>query len=202
MKSSSSKEGAEAAASSASAAARESAVAAKSAAGAASSAPTEAAKNDTSDAGAAVAAASASPGAAAQPLAIAKPGGGGGVKPPTGKPGTSEQKTTEKEKKESKPAEPAAPSGAGSFNKDAAVAALSVAASQATVCKRPEGPWGSGRAVVTFASSGRVTTANFTGDPFGGTAVGGCVASVFRRAKIPPFSGDPVTVSKSFTIAP
>jgi hypothetical protein len=36
--------------------------------------------------------------------------------------------------------------------------------------------------------------------PFGGTPVGGCVAKLFRAAKVPPFTGDPVTVSKSFTI--
>jgi hypothetical protein len=77
-----------------------------------------------------------------------------------------------------------------------------VAASQSTVCKRPEGPWGSGKALVTFAPSGRATTANVTGSSFGGTPVGGCVANIFRRAKIPPFTGDPVTVSKSFTISP
>lgn len=107
------------------------------------------------------------------------------------------------EKKEPKPtAEPAAAAGAGPFNKDAAIAQLSVAASQATVCKRPEGPWGTGKAVITFAPSGRVTTANVAGDPFGGTPVGGCVANVFRRAKIPAFTGEPVTVSKGFTIAP
>ncbi len=104
--------------------------------------------------------------------------------------------------KESKPAEASFPAAAGGFSKDAAVAALSVAASQATVCKRPEGPWGSGKALVTFAPSGRVTTANVTGPPFSGTPVGGCVASVFRRARIPSFSGDSVTVSKSFSISP
>jgi hypothetical protein len=30
--------------------------------------------------------------------------------------------------------------------------------------------------------------------------VGGCVASLFRKAKVPPFSGSPVTVSKGFSI--
>jgi predicted Zn finger-like uncharacterized protein len=114
---------------------------------------------------------------------------------------TGESKTPER-KPESKATEASSPAGSGAFSKDAAVAALSVAASQATVCKRPEGPWGSGKALVTFAPSGRVTTANIAGAPFGGTPVGGCVASVFRRAKIPPFGGDPVTVSKSFSISP
>jgi len=115
---------------------------------------------------------------------------GGGTKEPT-KP---------EKKPETKP-EPS-PAAAGGFSKDAAVAALSVAASQATVCKKPEGPWGTGKCLVTFAPSGRVTSANVTGAPFAGTPVGGCVSSVFRRAKIPAFNGDPVTVSKSFTIAP
>jgi hypothetical protein len=38
------------------------------------------------------------------------------------------------------------------------------------------------------------------GPPFSGTAVGGCVASAFKRAKVPAFSGNAVTVSKSFAI--
>jgi predicted Zn finger-like uncharacterized protein len=127
------------------------------------------------------------------PEKVGKVGGGSVARGPSEKP---------EKKPESKPAEPSGPAISGTFSKDAAVAALSVAASQATVCKKPEGPWGSGKALVTFAPSGRVTTANVTGAPFGGTPVGGCVANVFRRAKIPAFSGDAVTVSKSFTISP
>ena len=92
----------------------------------------------------------------------------------------SESKEKEKTK-ESKPSEASFAAASGGFSKDAAVAALSVAASQATVCKRPEGPWGSGKALVTFAPSGRVTTANVTGSPFGGTPVGGCVRNVLAR---------------------
>ena len=88
----------------------------------------------------------------------------------------------------------------GSFNKQAAIAALGAAAAQAAACKKPDGPTGTGRATVTFATSGRVTSANVSGGGFGGTAVGGCVASIFRRASVPPFSGGTVTVSKSFTI--
>ncbi|MEB2310525.1 MAG: zinc-ribbon domain-containing protein [Sorangiineae bacterium] len=91
-------------------------------------------------------------------------------------------------------------SGLASFDKGAAISALSSAASAATGCKRPDGPTGTGRAVVTFAPSGRVTSANVSGGEFGGSSVGGCVASVFRRAHVPPFSGNSVTVSKSFTI--
>ena len=88
----------------------------------------------------------------------------------------------------------------GAARKQAAIASLGAAAAQAAACKQPGGPTGSGRATVTFAPSGRVTSANVSGGGFGGTAVGGCVASIFRRASVPPFSGGTVTVSKSFTI--
>ena len=108
------------------------------------------------------------------------------------------------DKKDDKPkpaAKPAADtSGAPPFSKSAAVSALSSAAANAASCKIPGGPTGSGKAIVTFAPSGRVTTANVVGGKFGGTSVGGCVASRFRGARVPAFSGGPVTVSKSFTI--
>ena len=93
-------------------------------------------------------------------------------------------------------------SGVASFNKGAAIAALGGAAAQASGCKRPGGPTGSGKAVVTFAPSGRVTSANVSGGEFPGTSVGSCVAGVFRRAQVPAFSGNAVTVSKGFSISP
>lgn len=182
---------------------------------AAPSAPVAKVDSPAANAGAAASAttdsaatASASTPAAAAPAATAKAGAvaaavhaGNTGATTSGTKSTPEAKPAEK--KETKPtAEPAPAAGAGPFNKEAAIAQLSVAASQATVCKRPEGPWGTGKAVITFAPSGRVTTANVAGDPFGGTPVGGCVANVFRRAKIPAFTGEPVTVSKGFTIAP
>ncbi|HEY3498064.1 MAG TPA: zinc-ribbon domain-containing protein [Polyangiaceae bacterium] len=94
------------------------------------------------------------------------------------------------------------PSSAGTapFSVSAAQVALTQAASNAAGCGKPGGPTGSGKATVTFATSGRVTTANVGTPPFAGTPVGGCVAGVFRKAKVPPFSGNPVTVSKSFSI--
>lgn len=86
------------------------------------------------------------------------------------------------------------------FNRGAAVSALSSAASQSASCKKIGGPTGSGKVQVKFAPSGRVTSATVTGAPFAGTSVGGCVASVFRRSKVPAFSGSAITVSKSFSI--
>ena len=77
--------------------------------------------------------------------------------------------------------------------------ALNSAAANLASCKQEGGPTGSGRAAVTFAPSGRATNAIISGD-FAGTAVGGCVARLFRQARVAPFSGDPVTVAKSFSI--
>lgn len=91
-------------------------------------------------------------------------------------------------------------SNAPPFNTDAAKAALSTAASNAAACKSSDGPTGSGKVQVTFAPSGRVTTATVVSGPFGGTSVGGCVARAFRQARVPAFSGDSQTVSKSFSI--
>jgi predicted Zn finger-like uncharacterized protein len=101
-----------------------------------------------------------------------------------------------------KPEEPAAagPSTAPPFSKASAISALGGAAGSAGACKKAGGPTGVGKVQVTFAPSGRVTSATVMGPPFAGTAVGGCVAGAFRRAKVPAFSGNPVTVSKSFAI--
>jgi predicted Zn finger-like uncharacterized protein len=110
--------------------------------------------------------------------------------------GTAKKDEKKEEKKDAAPA-------AGSdqpFSKASAVSALGAAAGSAGSCKKLGGPTGPGKVTVTFANSGRVTTANVTGAPYAGTSVGGCVASLFRKAKVPPFSGSPVTVSKGFSI--
>ncbi|WP_438006319.1 zinc-ribbon domain-containing protein [Sorangium sp. So ce321] len=98
-----------------------------------------------------------------------------------------------------KPAE-AAPAGGAEFNRGAASSALGAAASSAKSCKKAGGPTGTGKVKVTFAPSGNVTSAEVQGAPFAGTSVGGCVARLFRGARVPAFGGGPVSVSKSFTI--
>jgi hypothetical protein len=99
-----------------------------------------------------------------------------------------------------KPAATAAPAPAGEeFNQSAARSALSAAASRAAGCKG-DGPAGSASVSVTFASSGRVTSAKVDGGPFAGTPTGGCIASAFRSASVPPFSGSPITVRKTVNI--
>jgi len=124
----------------------------------------------------------------------AKPGAAAGAAKPAG--GAT---TAKKEDKKDEPA-PAPAGGDQPFSKAAAVSALTAAANSAGSCKKLGGPTGSGKVAITFANSGRVTTANVSGPPFAGTSVGGCVASIFRKAKVPAFSGNPVTVSKGFTI--
>jgi hypothetical protein len=96
----------------------------------------------------------------------------------------------------------AADPGAGGrdFNKGAATTALSAAANSAKGCKQAGGPTGSASVRVVFAPSGNVTSANVQGPPFAGTPVGGCIASAFRGAHVPPFDGSPVAVSKTVNI--
>ena len=95
---------------------------------------------------------------------------------------------------------PTAAPGGGEFDKAAANAALSGAMGQAAACKKEGDPSGKAQVSVTFAPSGTVTIANVNGPPFAGTATGGCIAKAFRSASVPPFSGDPMTVSKTVNI--
>ena len=133
------------------------------------------------------------------PGPVAGTGGGGIPKP--GNTGTAPAATTAAPvatptaTAEAPPAE-----GGKEFNRGAASSALGAAAGAAKSCKTPDGPTGTGKVKVTFAPSGNVTSAQVQGPPFAGTSVGGCVAGVFRGARVSPFDGSPVSVTKSFTI--
>jgi hypothetical protein len=94
----------------------------------------------------------------------------------------------------------AAPAEGPPFDKEAAAQALGAAATAAQAqCASQEGPHGSGKVTVTFVNSGRATNALVSGD-FAGSALGGCVARVFRTAKVPAFGGDSVRVTKGVQI--
>jgi hypothetical protein len=120
--------------------------------------------------------------------------------PPKGKAALAKEKRASK-KASAKPAlgsiTPKA--AASSFDKTAAKSALNAAASQSAGC-RQGGSAGKGKIVLTFAPSGKVTSASIAEGPFSGTAAGKCALRHFRAARVPAFSGTPVTVSKSFTI--
>ena len=99
------------------------------------------------------------------------------------------------------PAPPPPPvEGGPAFDRGAASAALAAAAGDASGCRKEGDPSGTARVTVTFAPSGRVTSANVNGPPFAGTPTGGCIAMKFRKATVPPFEGDPQPVSKTVTI--
>ncbi len=85
------------------------------------------------------------------------------------------------------------------MSRGAALSALAAAASRATACSNPDGPSGSARAMVTFSPDGPVTDVSLPA-PFAGTPVGSCVASAFRSAHVPPFSGGSVTLPQSFRV--
>ncbi len=96
-------------------------------------------------------------------------------------------------------AAPTAPAaGAGEFNKGAATAALSGAAGAAKGCKKDQ----SGKAVVkvTFAPSGRATSAQVVGGDLQGTPAAGCIVGAFKGLSVPPFDGSPVSVQKTVSL--
>ncbi|MCA9629830.1 MAG: hypothetical protein KC766_19295, partial [Myxococcales bacterium] len=116
-------------------------------------------------------------------------------KPEATKPEEPAEKPTEKPSEPTPPAE-----AAGPFDVGAARAALASAAAAAGSCRKEGDPSGMAHVTITFAPSGRATSANISGPPFAGTATGGCIAATMRRAKVPPFSGGYKTVSKTVVI--
>ena len=101
-----------------------------------------------------------------------------------------------------KPTKATAAAGSAPFAKETAQAMLGIAASQAPACKKPGGPTGTGKAIVTFDTDGSVVITNIVGEGFSGTPTGQCLAALFRRIRVPPFAGDRATATKVFTIPP
>jgi hypothetical protein len=86
------------------------------------------------------------------------------------------------------------------FDSAAATAALSGAATAATGCRKDGDPAGVASVIVRFAPSGRATSAIVESGPFAGTVTGGCIATTFRKARVPPFTGDYVSVKKTISL--
>jgi hypothetical protein len=105
---------------------------------------------------------------------------------------------------------PVAPSGvlpalppkeeAPPFDSQAATAALSEAAATASSCRKDGDPAGNATVIVRYAPSGRATSAVVESGPFAGTVSGGCIATTFRKTRVPPFSGDYVSVKKTISL--
>jgi outer membrane biosynthesis protein TonB len=117
------------------------------------------------------------------------------AEPETPAKGKKKKSASSKRAASSKPAAPT--SAKAPFDTGAARAALNTAASRAAGCK---GTSGTGKIQVTFATSGRVSSAQIVSGPFGGTASGNCALRHFKAAKVPAFTGNPTTVAKSFKI--
>jgi hypothetical protein len=84
---------------------------------------------------------------------------------------------------------------------DRAAAAAAVAASAASAATCGNGTRGATRVAITFAPSGRATTAVLEGaSPFLGNPAGSCIAQRMRTAQVPPFEGPFVTVRSTVTI--
>lgn len=88
--------------------------------------------------------------------------------------------------------------GAGTAPFDRGAASAALGGVNVSSCKKDQS--GSGHVKVVFAPNGSVSSATVDQGPFVGTAVGGCVAGKYRGARVPPFSGSPVSVGKSFSI--
>jgi hypothetical protein len=84
------------------------------------------------------------------------------------------------------------------FSREAAATALSSV--DVAKCKLKKGPTGEGHVIVTFASTGNAQGAVLDQGPFGGTKAEKCIVKEYRRAKVPAFKGDPVSVGKKFKI--
>jgi hypothetical protein len=86
-----------------------------------------------------------------------------------------------------------------SFDRASANVALNAAAAAASSCRSDGSPRLPGRVSVTFAPTGRVTTAVVDGGTFAGSTIGGCIARTFRSVRVQPFGGTHITVHKTYT---
>jgi hypothetical protein len=110
------------------------------------------------------------------------------------------QPATRDRQKQAKAEVDSPPEDQSKFDTEEATSALDGAAERASSCRQAEDPSGVAVVTITFAPSGRVTTATIAGPPFVGTATGSCIASKMRTARVPAFTGQFVTVRKTVTI--
>jgi hypothetical protein len=106
-----------------------------------------------------------------------------------------------KKKPSAKPAPAPAPAPkestpAAAFDKEAAASAIS--SIDLTKCRTTNAEKGDGHVMITFAPAGNASSAVVDKGPWVGTPVAKCLASQFKKTKIPAFGGEPVTVGKTF----
>ncbi len=136
--------------------------------------PTESAKSDKATA------------AKAEP---SKPGATAGV---------ADKASPAKPSPAAKPAE-SPKSGKAAFSSKAARAAIDRAAARTKGC-RGRGDPSSASVNVTFAPSGKVSEVTVTTPRYAGTKAGRCVIARLSDARVPEFSGSPVTLKRTVKI--
>jgi len=94
------------------------------------------------------------------------------------------------------PTHTAPPVSRGPFNQQAADAAMAGAASVARMCQGP----GSAKVLVTFAPNGVVTSSQVVGGSLQGRPGASCVAAAFKGAKVPPFDGGSVSMTRNVSL--
>lgn len=99
-----------------------------------------------------------------------------------------------------KAAAPAAAASGPAFDRGAAAAELRRIAEGVSACRKANGPSGDGHVSITFRNDGTVEQVEVDRPPYQGSAVGACVASKFKLARIPAFGGTVPPVGKSFSI--
>ena len=98
-------------------------------------------------------------------------------------------------------APPSAPEPAAipPFNVKVAKERLSTIATTVASCKEG-GRAGKGRVLIVFAPTGVPESVTLVGPPFEATAAGACIVARFQQARVPPFDGPSMPVTKSFSI--
>lgn len=85
------------------------------------------------------------------------------------------------------------------FDKSAAVSALvAIKDGPLQKCRVTNTAKGEGHVMITFAPSGEAQSVALDKGPWIGTPVAKCIQREFKKAKVPAFSGDAVTVGRSF----
>jgi hypothetical protein len=95
---------------------------------------------------------------------------------------------------------PVAKPAAAGFNAKAAKAAIERVVPRLKGCKQPGEPPGSATVTVTFAPTGRVSSAAVTNTRYAGTRTGNCIVQRLREARVAEFVGAPVTVKRSVAV--
>ncbi len=101
-------------------------------------------------------------------------------------------------KKPKAPKEPKPVATAEEIPFDKAVASSLLSSVDLAKCKSTNAPRGEGHILVKFTAAGTAAEAQVDKGPWLKTPVAKCIASEFKKVKVPAFTGDDVKVGKSF----